>query len=175
MTDGTALMSALRQLAMPVVVVSAQQGDEVSCATSTAMYVALSPILLTVSLRPGSRTCRLVVESGELVLSLLSADQVAIAERAAQRTSAADKFAELDIAKWPAPDGRTAPGVALATAVIWCRVVETRSVGDYLEILAQAEESAVGDAEQAPLLRHRRHYIRAGEPVGSLAADGYPL
>jgi flavin reductase (DIM6/NTAB) family NADH-FMN oxidoreductase RutF len=174
-TTPDGLISVLRRLAMPVVVVSAQQGDEVSCATSTAMYVGLDPVLLVVSLRPESRTCRLALGSGEVSLSLLGADQADIADRAARRSSSPDKLADLDIPRQPPPDGHQAPGVEGAQAVVWGTVVDSRPVGDQVEILVQAADFRLGADGGSPLLRQQRQYFRLGEPAAPATAGGYPL
>lgn len=74
--------AALRELVMPVVVVAASNGSETACATSTTSYVSVQPAVVSVALTPASRTARMVSETGQFSVSVLTVGQADLAYRA---------------------------------------------------------------------------------------------
>ena len=69
----------LASLPLPVVIVSAEAGEERSCSTATVTYVSLDPPRVATPLRPGSRTRRLAEASGAFSISILSDRQAELA------------------------------------------------------------------------------------------------
>ena len=74
--------AALRELPMPVVIIAAADGRATACATGTTTYVSLSPAIVSVALRPESRTARMVLRTGQFSVSVLAAGQADLAQRA---------------------------------------------------------------------------------------------
>jgi flavin reductase (DIM6/NTAB) family NADH-FMN oxidoreductase RutF len=168
--------AALRELVMPVVLVVASEGDETACATSTTSYVSLRPPILCVALTPASRTAQMVLRTGSFSVSVLTAEQAELAQRAGRPAAAPDKLAAVGISP-EQPPGQVVgpPGVRDAAAVLWCDVAQVLAIGDHQVIFGQV--SAVRGAADGTglLLRHHRRYIATGQPVTPPAADGYPI
>lgn len=115
--------AALRELVLPVVVVSAFDQAATACATTTASYVWLRPPMVCVALRPDSRTAQMVLRTGRLCVSALGADQAGLARSAGQPAAGPDKMADAGIAlEWPPSGQQGPPGVGGAAAVLWCEV-----------------------------------------------------
>lgn len=167
--------AALRELPIPVVIIAAADGPATACATGTVMYVSLSPAIVTVALRPGSRTARMVVRTGWFSLSVLAASQDGLAQRAGRPGSGADKMAEVGLTPEPAPEGDGPPGVAGAAAVLWCAVRDVVTAGDHLVIFGEVRSCRGAVAGAPVLLRHQRRYLASGEPVSDYAPEGYPV
>jgi flavin reductase (DIM6/NTAB) family NADH-FMN oxidoreductase RutF len=173
---------------MPVVVVAAGNGRETACATSTTSYVSVQPPVLSVALTPASRTARMVSETGQFSVSVLTVGQADLAYRAGRPSTEPDKLAAAGIApeyppgEWPAgPPGAGPPGVSGASAVLWCTVTDTVAVGDHQVFFGQVSAfrgvsgSAEGQAGAGLLLRYQRRYVGTGPAVTPPAADGYPI
>lgn len=170
----------LRELIMPVAVVAASEvtaseSRATTCATSTASYVSLSPPVLSVALRPDSRTAQMIQRTSRFSVSILLADQMDVARRAGRRSDAADKMQDVGIEAEPAADGSEPPGVAGAAAVLWCGVTGVTPVGDHLVVFGQVEASRTGTTSAPLLLRHQRRYVASGEQLSGNAPDGYPI
>jgi flavin reductase (DIM6/NTAB) family NADH-FMN oxidoreductase RutF len=182
-------VAALRELVMPVVVVAASNGGQTACATSTTSYVSVQPPILSVALTPASRTARMVAETGQFSVSVLTAGQADLAYRAGRPSTEPDKLAAAGIApEYPPGETRRAgapaaspPGVDGASAVLWCNVTDAITVGDHQVIFGQvsafrgASGSTAGEGGAGLLLRHQRGYLGTGPAVTPPVADGYPI
>ena len=182
-------VAALRELVMPVVVVTASEHDQTACATSTVSYVSVRPPMLCVALAPASRTAQMVARTGRFSVSLLTVAQAELAQRAGRPGGAPDKLAAAGITPEYRPGQAglaSPPGVSGAAAVLWCEVADTVPAGDHQVIFGQvsafrgavqAEDGTGGDPPggTALLLRHQRRYLGTGPAVTPPAADGYPL
>jgi flavin reductase (DIM6/NTAB) family NADH-FMN oxidoreductase RutF len=166
--------TVLSRIAHPVAVVGAAQGDERSCGTGTTMYVSLSPAMLAIAEHPGSRTARLIRDSGEFSVSLLHDSQQDIAVAAGKSAAGPDKFVTLKIRPVEAPAGFTAPGVDGSIAVLWCRVVQAHVTGDHLLFVGEIAAHRVEERRWEPLLRYRRRYFRLGHWTSEESPEGYP-
>src|SRR5947199_10625976 len=113
-----AAKQVLSQIPHPVVIVGAAHGDERSCATATTMYVSHVPPMLAIAEHPGSRTTRLIQESGEFSVSILHDAQQELAVAAGKSAEGPDKFAALKIPIATNPNS-SSPGVAASIAVLW--------------------------------------------------------
>jgi flavin reductase (DIM6/NTAB) family NADH-FMN oxidoreductase RutF len=163
----------LSRIAHPVAIIGAAHGDERSCATGTVMYVSHSPAMVAVALHPGSRTCRLVQQSREFSVSLLHDAQQELAVAAGRSGEGPDKFAALKIPVADQPDFK-APAVDGSIAMLWCRVVDERAVGDHILFVGELIGSVVNDRKIDALLRYRRRYMRMGHWTSDEAPEGYP-
>lgn len=168
-SDGA--LAALRELAMPVAVIGAAVGERRGCSTGTVAYLSLQPVLLATSLGRKSRTHALVEESGYFSVSLLAADQVVLAEKAAQRSDAADKLAALGIA---ALTWEGVPAVAGALAVLFCAVSDVVAAGDHDCFVGAVRHVVVHDDGRSALVRWRRSYV-ATTDADDAHAGAYPL
>jgi flavin reductase (DIM6/NTAB) family NADH-FMN oxidoreductase RutF len=166
---------ALRELVMPVVVVTASDGVRTSCATATTSYVSLSPPVLSVALSPESRTARLTMQAGRFGVSVLAAGQAEVAVRAGRSSTADDKLADVGIGREDAEDPAWPPGVAGAASVLWCAVTQAVPVGDHLVIFGEVERWRAGTGQEDLLLRHRRRYLSTGQALSDYAPEGYPI
>ena len=175
--------AALRELVMPEVVVAASDHAETACATSTTSYVSVRPPVLCVALTPASRTAQMVARTGRFSVSVLTAGQAGLAQRAGRPGGGPDKLATAGITPEypPGEAGRDSPpGVGGAAAVLWCEVTGSVPAGDHQVIFGQvsAFRGSAGDGEAggaALLLRHQRRYLGTGPAVTPPAADGYPI
>ena len=164
----------LSRIAHPVAIVGAAHGEERSCGTGTAMYVSLAPAMIAIAEHPGSRTARLIRDSGEFSLSLLHDSQQDIATAAGKSAAGPDKFATLKIGTVEPPAGSLAPGVAGSIAVLWCRVVHSARTGDHELFVGEIVAHHVDDHRWDPLLRYRRRYFRLGHWTSDESPEGYP-
>jgi flavin reductase (DIM6/NTAB) family NADH-FMN oxidoreductase RutF len=168
-------VNPLAAIPLAVTIVAAASGDRRSCATSTAMYVRLDPPTVAIGEHAGSTTARLIRESGQFSLSVLSDGQRDLAERAGRKGTTRDKLDELGIPLVPPPASLSAPGVAGSLAVLWCRLVAAHEHGEDLLLVGEVVEHRTGDEQGEPLLRHRRRYRAGGPWLSGEAPEGYPL
>ena len=143
-----------------MIVVVAREAASTACATSTTTYVSLAPPILSVALRPDSRTAQLIVRTGRFSVSVLVASQQEVARRAGRRSLAADKLADVGITAEPLARWRRASRRGRLNAVLWCTVTGVTPAGDHLVIFGQVGEFLSGAGEPPPLPpRHRRRYL----------------
>ena len=177
-TDATDVYEVARlvlsRIAHHVAIVGAAHGGERSCATGTTMYVSLSPAMIAIAEHHGSRTTRLIRESGEFSVSLLHDSQQELAAAAGKSAQGPDKFATLKIPLAEPPAGFAAPGVAGSAAVMWCRVARSIETGDHLLFIGEVGAHTVDDRRYEPLLRYRRRYSRIGHWTSEESPEGYP-
>jgi flavin reductase (DIM6/NTAB) family NADH-FMN oxidoreductase RutF len=164
----------LSRIAHPVAIIGAAHGAERSCATGTTMYVSLSPPMIAVAEHHGSRTTRLMRDSGEFSVSLLHDSQQDLAAAAGKSAAGPDKFATLRIPVAEPPEGLTAPAVAGSIAILWCRVARSIETGDHLLFIGEVVAQLVDERKVEPLLRHRRRYMRSGHWTSDESPEGYP-
>jgi 3-hydroxy-9,10-secoandrosta-1,3,5(10)-triene-9,17-dione monooxygenase reductase component len=164
----------LSRITHAVAIVGAAHGAERSCGTGTTMYVSLAPAMIAIAEHTGSRTTRLIRESGEFSVSLLHDSQQDLAAAAGKSAEGPDKFATLKIRAVEAPRGLSAPGVDGSIAVLWCRVVNTIETGDHLLFVGEVVEYTVNERRWDPLLRYGRRYYRLGHWTSDEAPEGYP-
>ena len=164
----------LSRIAHPVAIIGAAHGGERSCATGTTMYVSLSPAMIAIAEHHGSRTTRLIRDSGEFSVSLLHDSQQDLAVAAGRSAAGPDKFATLRVPVADPPSGFSAPGVAGSIAVMWCKVVRSIETGDHLLFIGEVGAHTVDDRRYEPLLRYRRRYARIGHWTSEESPEGYP-
>lgn len=164
----------LSRIAHAVAIVGASHGTERSCGTGTCMYVSLAPPMVAIAMHTGSRTTRLIRESGGFSVSLLDQTQQDLAAAAGKSASGPDKFATLGIRVAMPPAGLLAPAVEGSPAILWCRVVQTLPTGDHLLFVGEVMSYRLGDTFSGPLLRFGRRYARLGEATSDESPEGYP-
>ena len=164
----------LSRIAHPVAIVGAAHGGERSCGTGTLMYVSLSPAMVAIAEHHGSRTARLIRESGQFSVSLLHDSQQDLAAAAGKSAAGPDKFATLRISVAEPPDGLSAPAVAGSIAILWCRVMQSIETGDHRLFVGEIAAHHIDDRRVDPLLRYRRRYMRSGHWTSEESPEGYP-
>lgn len=164
----------LSRIAHPVAIIGAARGAERACATGTLMYVSLQPAMVAVAEHHGSRTTRLIGESGQFSVSLLHDSQQDLAAAAGKSASGPDKFATLRIPVVEPPDGLTAPAVAGSIAILWCRVTRSVETGDHELFIGEVAAHLIDERRVDPLLRYRRRYMRSGHWTSEESPEGYP-
>ena len=164
----------LSRIAHPVAIIGAAHAGERSCATGTTMYVSLSPAMVAIAEHHGSRTTRLIRESGQFSVSLLHDSQQELAAAAGKSASGPDKFATLRIPVVEAPEGLSAPAVAGSLAILWCRVARSVETGDHLLFVGEVAAHQIDERRVDPLLRYRRRYMRSGHWTSEESPEGYP-
>ncbi len=164
----------LSRIAHAVTIVAAAHENERGCATGTTMYVSLSPAMIAIAEHSGSRTTRMIKESGEFSVSLLHDSQQDLAVAAGRSAEGPDKLKALGIRAVEAPSGFSAPGVEGSVAILWCRVVQTHETGDHLLFVGEIGAHQVDERRWDPLLRYGRRYSRIGHWTSDEAPEGYP-
>jgi 3-hydroxy-9,10-secoandrosta-1,3,5(10)-triene-9,17-dione monooxygenase reductase component len=164
----------LSRIAHPVAIVGAAYGGERSCGTGTVTYVSLSPAMVAIAEHHGSRTARLIRESGQFSVSLLHDSQQDLAAAAGKSAAGPDKFATLRISVAEPPDGLSAPAVAGSVAILWCRVTQSIETGDHRLFVGEIAAHHIDDRRVDPLLRYRRRYMRSGHWTSEESPEGYP-
>jgi flavin reductase (DIM6/NTAB) family NADH-FMN oxidoreductase RutF len=138
------------------------------------MYVSLTPAMIAIAEHHGSRTTRLVRESGEFSVSLLHDSQQDLAVAAGRSAPGPDKFATLKIPVAEPPEGLSAPAVEGSIAILWCRVAQSVATGDHLLFVGEVVAHRIDARRVDPLLRFRRRYMRSGHWTSEESPEGYP-
>ncbi len=146
---GEQLRLAMRRWVSGVAIVTSHYGDVVHGMTVNSFgSISLDPPLVTVTMNQGTRTCRLVEQSGIFAVTVLSAAQQALAESFAGRGDpGADRMAGLDTFSL----ATGAPLIHGGLAFIDCRVVHRYAMP--LSLLFIGEAVAVRVAEAGEDLR----------------------
>ena len=126
-----AYRNCVGEFATGVTVVTAEhEGVPAGMTLNSFTSVSLQPLLILISLTPGSRTLQAVTASGKVAVSVLHRRQrdvaVAFAERGAP-------FPEQHVAR----DRHGLPTVRTATARLWCAVRQIISAGDHELVIAE--------------------------------------
>jgi flavin reductase (DIM6/NTAB) family NADH-FMN oxidoreductase RutF len=138
------------------------QGPEgpVGLTASSVSSVSAEPPVLAFSVSTASQSAAVLVQAGTLVVHLLGADQLGLAQLFSTR--GADRFG-------PATDWRTLPtGEPLLADAPWalrCRILHRLPVGGSMILAAEVLgiEQAANDGGSAPLVYHNRSYHRLGD------------
>jgi 3-hydroxy-9,10-secoandrosta-1,3,5(10)-triene-9,17-dione monooxygenase reductase component len=171
-------VAGLRELVLGVVIVAVGEPGANSCATTTASYVSLHPPMVCVPLRPASRTAQLIADTGRFSLSVLTAEQSELAERAGHPATGLDKMSEIGANSELSPSAPGDPsGIGGSAAVLWCALRDVVTAGDHSVFFGEvtASRGQVDGPGGALLVRHHRRYLATGEPVTSPAPEGYPI
>lgn len=146
--DHRALRDALGAFATGVTVVTAldAEGRAIGLTVNSFNTVSLDPPLILWSLSLASPNLDAFRRASHFAVNMLAADQQAVSERFAQRSS--DKFAELD---WRSGLGG-APLLPHCCAVLECRNEAQHAGGDHLIFIGRVERFERGD--RPPLVFH---------------------
>ncbi len=149
------LRQVMRQWTTGVAVVTARSaGEQHGMTVSSFTSISLDPPLIAISLAQNARTHRLVANSGQFAVTILSADQQDLSERFAGRTSdAEDRFDGL--AYFELVSG--APLIPGGLAWLDCRVAAQLQAGNNTVFLGEVLAVKNGPGG-SPLLYYDRNY-----------------
>lgn len=165
MTLETAFRDVMARYAASVTVVtSVLAGEPVGMTATAVISVSVNPPLLLVSLTKGTRTAQGVAETGAFAVHLLRADQQALASQFA--APGGDRFRDVPYARHPATGVPVLDGVL---AYVVCRTERTVGAADHQIFIGAADECAVQDGAQEPLLYFSRNYRALDPRVGAAA------
>jgi flavin reductase ActVB len=148
---------AMRALAAGVVIVTTRiDGRAWGLTISSCCSLSLEPPQIVVGLRSDTVSCRQILASGRFGLSILAADQKALAQRGAAVGVA--KFMDEETAT---PDGEElrSPRVSGALFHLDCSVAQHHSVSDH-ELVVGYVHHGTGPVPDAPALRPLLYFDR---------------
>jgi flavin reductase (DIM6/NTAB) family NADH-FMN oxidoreductase RutF len=146
----------MRQWLTGVAVLTVREGDEMRGMTCNSFNsVSDNPATVLVSIRHGSRTHDMVMETRRFSLSILPADQQEWADRfAGVNGDLHEKFDDV-----PHRLGESgAPLIDGALGYFECRVVSTHNTGGSTLFIAELDVAEPGDEESKPLARFHSRY-----------------
>lgn len=151
------LRPAMRHWTSGVAVVSSRAGEEIHGLTANSLVsISLEPPLIAVTLAHASRTFGLVMRSRVLGVTILSAQQQALAERfAGQLPADADRFAGLEI--FSLVSG--VPFLAGGLAFLDCEVSDSHPMPASTLFIARVVAGQAASGGE-PLVYHNRAYQR---------------
>jgi flavin reductase (DIM6/NTAB) family NADH-FMN oxidoreductase RutF len=158
-------MDVCRRLTTGVYVITARHGGLADGFTAAwVMQVSFDPLLVALSVHPDHATWPLMRDSRHFVISVLTAEQQALA-RDFGTTSGRDRDKLAMVATVPA--GR---GLAIAAAAAWleCTVHDLADAGDHTLVIGRVVDGAVLHPAAVPL-----RYAETGNMDGSAAL--YPV
>lgn len=149
------------------VVTAAHQGKARGMTASSFTSVSLDPLLVLICLRLGSSTDNLAASSGHFAVSILSAEQRAVAAWFANPARPDDET-QLDQVGWRPGDVSGAPLVNGALAWLECTVEQRLVVGDHSVVFGRVAALGSG-ATASPLVFHRGAFGTLGELPAQIA------
>lgn len=166
---------------LPAVMVScAREGEKPNIITvAWAGTVCTNPPMVSISLRPGRYSHRIIEESGEFVINLVTRELVRACDWCGVRSGREhDKFARCNLDPEPARELKWAPLIAQSPVNIECRVKQKISLGSHDMFLADVvcvhadkagmEESGRYDLGKAKLITYSHgEYYALGEKLGT--------
>ena len=165
--DAADFIAALRQHASGVCLLTVRDGiDDVGTTVSSVMSLSASPPMVAVGLTAGGYPAEVLEEVGSCGLTVLAAEHAIVASRfsSAGRPSARHLLESVPWSRAPRSDAIVLSGGLVALDCGLERLVEA---GDHVLALLRIEETLLGDALAAPLLRHRGRYLdQTGSPAG---------
>jgi flavin reductase (DIM6/NTAB) family NADH-FMN oxidoreductase RutF len=145
---GDELREVMRRYPVGVSVVAVDlEGERLGVTVASLCSLALEPPLVSISIAHQASLHELLRAAGGYAVSMLAADQLALAQHFARGVP--------PIAMWQGIDATTGPrGPLLANAVGWleCETVAEHAAGDHTLFLGRVERAERG-REAAPLLR----------------------
>jgi 3-hydroxy-9,10-secoandrosta-1,3,5(10)-triene-9,17-dione monooxygenase reductase component len=160
--DPTRLRDVMRRVPQPVVVVTVRSGTEVRGMTAASFTsVALAPPLVSVDVKTGARTHRLITESGAFTVNILAHDQGHLAERFARPEL--EGPAQFDGVPHSMPGGGP-PLIGGAVGYLACHVAAAYAGGDHTIFLGEVTSAETG-RDTLPLIFVARDYHTTGSRV----------
>lgn len=160
--DPTRLRDVMRRVPQPVVVVTVRAGSEVRGMTAASFTsVAFAPPLVSIDVKTGARTHRLISQAGAFTINVLAHDQGPLAERFARPDlEGGEQFA--GVPHFAGDDG--APLIEGAVGYLVCRVMAGYPGGDHTIFVGEVQSAEVG-RDASPLIFVARDYHTTGGRV----------
>ena len=153
---GDDLRDAFARWASGVAVIAASDGDEIDSITVTAFTsLSVDPPLVLLALGTNASILTMIRETGRFTVSLLTAEQRAIASAVADRVPGIERDLAIE-------GGR--PGVTGRLAGFDCLLEAEYPGGDHHIIVGRVEATDIGAGD--PLLHFNRGYRTLGGPGG---------
>ncbi len=157
---GEQLRQAMRRWVTGVAIVTSRYGEEIHGMTVNSFgSISLAPPMVTVTMNQDTRTCSLVQQSGIFAVTVLSAEQLYLAERFAGRgDQSVDRMFGLDTFNLVTG----APLIRGGLSFVDCRVVHHYTMPLSMLFIGEvaAAQAAGASEDLAPLAYHSRAFIR---------------
>jgi flavin reductase (DIM6/NTAB) family NADH-FMN oxidoreductase RutF len=163
--QGTWLRAMMGRFATGVTVVAARQGPLLAGMTANAIAsISIDPPLLSAGISRSSETHAAIVASHSFAVSVLSAEQQAVAECFAQSTTAA-KLQRFCDAPWHEAETGS-PIIDGAIAFFDCRITAAHPGGDHTIFVGEIVAAGYDEGAE-PLLWYGSRYRRLAAEDGS--------
>lgn len=164
--EGEVFKLAMRALAAGVVIVTTRlDGRPWGLTISSCCSLTLEPPQIVVGLRSDSVSCRQILASGRLGVSILAADQKSLAERGAAVGVA--KFMDEETTS-PDGEGLHSPRVSGALFHLDCSVADHHPVSDHELVVGYVHHGTAGQPTSlvsGPLLYFDRQFWAMGDQL----------
>ncbi|MCL5291354.1 MAG: flavin reductase family protein [Actinobacteria bacterium] len=157
---------ALGVIDSPVVLLtSAADGMRNVMTVNMVMGVSFNPVLVAISLNPGSFSHELIERSGDFAINVAGPDQISLVERVGSAHGAeVDKFDDFGIVT-KAAERVVAPLVDGCPAALECRVIDTHPAGEHTVFIGHVV--ALHRREGLPIFLYRGDYYEPGNKLGT--------
>jgi flavin reductase (DIM6/NTAB) family NADH-FMN oxidoreductase RutF len=164
-----AFLSAMRQTAAPVCVVTTQfEGRRMALTISSFLSVSADPPLVSICINRNSRMCDAIFDAGSFGVHLLAHDQAHIADTFAGRPRSGQAY-DFSCVEWlHQGDGRE-PAMSGGSVSAECAVVTSSEAGTHRLFIAEVKTLVM--SEKRPLLYWNRLYGFPTHP-GEVQVDG---
>jgi len=152
------MSKATRAVPCSVVLLTVGAKDKRDAMTATAMFVAESLPLLTISLAKSSLCNEIIEKTGECGINVASVEQINLARRlGAAHGRDVDKFTEFDIPVED-PSKIKAPLIKGSCANLECKVVTSHQAGTYMVYIVEVVAFKVNEG-RVPMAWHGNGYF----------------
>jgi flavin reductase (DIM6/NTAB) family NADH-FMN oxidoreductase RutF len=165
-----AFLSAMRQAASPVCVVTTQvDGQRMALTISSFLSVSADPPLVSVCINRNSRMCAAISDSGVFGVHLLAHDQAHVADNFAGRPRAGGEPYDFSCVEWADEQSRKEPAMVGVSVSADCEVVNSTDAGTHRLFIAEVKNLVT--TERRPLIFWNRVYGFPTHPADTRADD----
>jgi flavin reductase len=152
-----AFLSAMRQAASPVCVVTTQlDGQRMALTISSFLSVSADPPLVSVCINRNSRMCAAITDTGGFGVHLLAHDQAHVADTFAGRPRAGGEAYDFSCVEWAGAGARKEPAMVGVSVSAECAVVSSTDAGTHRLFIAEVKNLVT--SERRPLIFWNRVY-----------------
>jgi flavin reductase (DIM6/NTAB) family NADH-FMN oxidoreductase RutF len=160
--DASPWQSIAARLARTIVVVTAASGQDHHGMTADSFtLVSHDPALVMVAVAVGSRTHRLLASVPGFGVSVLAAEQAAVATHFASRRRSPG-IRQFDLVNWETAPHSGAPVLTEALAWLDCERRDLVPAGDHVLVVGQVVAAGTRNRPGGPLVRCERRYLSLG-------------
>lgn len=151
-----AFLSAMRQSASPVCVVTTQvDGQRMALTVSSFLSVSADPPMVSVCINRNSRMCKAMTETGVFAVHMLAEDQDHIADNFAGRPRCGEAY-DFSCVEWVEQGDGREPLMSGVTVAAECAVVSSTDAGSHRLFIGAVKNLLTN--ERRPLLFWNRLY-----------------